>query len=202
MNDKPTWHLRGEYFEACNCKSVCPCIWLNSPTEGECKLLVGWHITDGQMEDVPLADLNVVLACYAPGNMIDGNWQAVLYLDQRVNPEQWIALEKIFGGQAGGHPALLMNFVDKVLGVHLAKIYFEVDGRFRRLGVEGVAFAEIEGIEGIRGGVPAIDNPPLCVVPTHPSSVARSRRIDYHDQHFQWEFSNRNGFYSPFTYGP
>ncbi len=202
MSTQPDWYLAGEYFETCNCHTVCPCIWLEPPSEGNCKLLVGWHIAKGYLEKTSLADLNVALACYAPGNMIDGNWEAVLYLDQRVTPEQWLALEKIFSGQVGGHLALLMGFVDKVLGIHLAKIDYELEERSRRLNVEGVACAEVRGIEGIRGGVSIVDNPPLCVVPSHPSSVARSQKLSYHDRHFQWEFSDRNGFYSPFVYHP
>ncbi len=202
MNGQTDWHLAGEYFETCNCSTVCPCIWLKPPSEGECKLLVGWHITQGYKEGISLSGLNVALACYAPGNMIDGNWLAVLYLDQRVNPDQWIALEQIFSGQAGGHPALLMGFVSKVLGVHLARIDYQLGERTRRLSIEKVATAEVEGIEGIRGGVSTIDNPPLCVVPSHPSAVARSQRLIYRDQYFQWEFSDRNSFYSPFVYHP
>jgi hypothetical protein len=33
--------------------------------------------------------------------------------------------------------------------------------------------------------------------------VARSSRLDYRDHGMNWELSNRNGFFSPFTYqGP
>ncbi len=196
------WQLEGEYFETCNCATACPCIWLNPPTEGECKLLVGWHIGRGHFGSTRLDDLNVALACYAPGRMGDGNWQAMLYLDQRVNEDQWVALEQIFTGKVGGQPALLMGLVSQIFGSYLARIDFRAEGKRRRMVIEGVAEAEIEGIDGIRGGVPTIDNPPLCVVSSHPAAVAKSRRYSYRDQGFQWEFTNRNGFYSPFVYKP
>lgn len=197
---QPDWRLEGEYFEACNCISVCPCIWLNPPSEGECKLLVGWHIDRGHLGATCLDGLNVALACYAPGNMRDGNWQVALYLDRRVNEAQRVALEQIFSGRVGGQPALLMSFVTKVLGSYLAKIDFMADGKRRRMVIEGVAEAEIEGIEGIRGGASTIDNPPLCVVTSHPAAVAKSKRYTYRDPNFHWEFTDRNGFYSPFIY--
>lgn len=196
------WYLEGDYFEACNCQSVCPCIWKQPPSEGDCKLLVAWHIQRGQLDGVSLANLNVVLACHAPGLMIEGGWQAVLYLDERVDRAQRNALEQIFSGRKGGHPALLAGFMASLEGVHLARTIYESKERVRRLVVEGVAQAEIEGVEGIRGGVSTIDNPPLCVVPSHPSAVSRSRYLSFQDAHFQWEFSNRNGFYSPFVYRP
>jgi len=202
MAKQSDWYLEGEYFESCNCRSVCPCIWRDPPSEGDCKLLVGWHINRGHLDRVSLGNLNVALACYAPGPMIEGNWQAVLYLDERVDQVQRRALERIFSGLEGGHPALLMGFVSKVLGVDLARIVYESKDRIRRLVLDGIAQVEIEGIEGIRGGVSTIDNPPLCVVPSHSSAVARSRYFSYQDSYFHWEFSDRNGFYSPFVYQP
>jgi len=27
-----------------NCEAACPCVFLSPPTEGECKVLIGWHI--------------------------------------------------------------------------------------------------------------------------------------------------------------
>ncbi len=202
MNTHTDWYLEGDYLESCNCTTVCPCIWLNPPSEGECKLLVGWQIRKGHYGTTDLADRNVALACYADGPMHRGGWQVVLYLDQRVDPDQWLALERIFGGQEGGQPALLMGLVDQILGVHLADIRIDGEGRRRRLTVEGVAETEVEAIEGIRGGTATIDNPPLCVVPSHPAVVARSRHYRYDDAHFQWRFAGRNAFYSPFVYRP
>jgi hypothetical protein len=48
------WKVSGTYFEGCNCTISCPCIFLNAPTEGECTLLVGWHIEQGSFGNVAL----------------------------------------------------------------------------------------------------------------------------------------------------
>jgi len=50
--------------------------------------------------------------------MTEGNWQAVLYLDHRADRGQQQALEDIFCGREGGHPALLMGFVSRVLAMN------------------------------------------------------------------------------------
>jgi len=42
------WILKGSYFESCNCETACPCVWFKEPTEGDCKLLIAWHIDTGQ----------------------------------------------------------------------------------------------------------------------------------------------------------
>jgi hypothetical protein len=38
------WKIEGDYFDGCNCKNICPCIFALEPTEGDCKGLAAWHI--------------------------------------------------------------------------------------------------------------------------------------------------------------
>lgn len=198
----PDWRLQGRYFETCNCAVACPCIWLQPPSEGECKLLVAWHIDDGHLEDISLDGLNVALACYAPDNMIKGGWSAALYIDERADDTQTEALIRIFTGQVGGHLSVLLGFVGKVWGIQRVAINYLEEGDTRRLSIPDIAEAEIQSIQGIRGGDASIENPPLCVVASHPATVAKSNRYRYQDLGQDWEFSERNGYHSAFDYQP
>jgi hypothetical protein len=198
----PDWRLQGRYFETCNCAVACPCIWQQPPSEGECKLLVAWHIDDGHLENISLNGLNIALACHAPGTMIKGDWGAALYIDERADESQTEALINIFSGQVGGHPSVLLGFVGKVWGVQRVAINYQEEGDIRRLSIPDVAEAEIQSIRGLRGGEATIDNPPLCVVTSHPATVAKSKRFRYNDLGQDWEFSERNGFHSAFIYQP
>ncbi|WP_419631194.1 DUF1326 domain-containing protein [Thiolapillus sp.] len=133
MKDTNDWRLEGSYFEACNCETACPCVWFNAPSEGDCKLLVAWHIDKGHFQQLQLDDLNIALACYSPGHMREGNWQAALYVDARSNAAQFDAITQIFSGQSGGHLAVLMSFVGEVLGIKKVPIdYQEHDDNRRR----------------------------------------------------------------------
>lgn len=200
--EHPDWRLEGRYFETCNCAVACPCIWLQPPSEGECKLLAAWHIDSGYKDGISLNGLNVALACYAPGNMIDGDWQAALYIDARADAEQTAALTGIFSGQAGGHLSVLMGFVGEVWGVKQVAMDYREQSDTRSLSIPGIAEAEIQSIQGIKGGEALIGNPPLCVVASHPSVVAKSKHYRYQDYQQAWEFSERNGYYSAFIYHP
>ena len=51
MSDTKNWILQGSYFETCNCEIACPCVWLQPPTTGDCKLLVAWHIDQGHLDN-------------------------------------------------------------------------------------------------------------------------------------------------------
>ena len=197
------WNLSGSYFEACNCQVGCPCIFLSDPTEEVCTLLAAWHIEKGQFGDLELDGLNAVLAVHSPGNMSKVKWRAALYLDAKASSPQKDALTKIFGGQAGGVPGALGSMIGEVLGVKSVPIEFTVDGKKRSLRIPEVAEAEIEAIQGHEGTDAKISSAPLIAVPGESVVVAKSKRLNFRDYGLAWAVSDKNGFYSPFTYkGP
>ena len=197
------WNIKGEYLESCTCRGACPCVYLGSPTEGHCTAIVGWHIDQGRYGDVALDGLNVAVALHSPGDMAEGNWKVVMYLDQAADPGQHDALGTIFGGQAGGHPALLASFIGEVLGVEQVPIRFETSPGRRRFQLGDSAEADIQAIEGQGGEPVTIRNHPLAVAPGETLTVARSRTLR-HDAHgLQLALTGRTAFFSPFAYvGP
>jgi hypothetical protein len=173
---------------------------MSSPTDGECTVLVAWHVENGSFGDTNLDGLNVVLAAHAPGHMLEVKWIAGLYLDERADPGQRDALTKIFGGQAGGHPAVLCSFVGQVLGVKAVPIEYRAEGKRRSISIPSLAAAEIEALKGQGDAEVTIANQPVAVAPGFPAVVAKSKHASYRDYTFHWEISGKNGFYSPFVY--
>ena len=197
------WNLSGSYFEACNCEVACPCVFLSAPSSGECNLLLAWHIEKGHLGDLPLDGLNVALAVHSPGPMTRVKWDVALYLDERASPAQRDALDAIFGGQAGGEPAALAPLIGKVLGVKSVRIEFRAVGKRRSLRIPKVAEMRIEAIKGQGGADVTLENVPLIAVPNQTVVVAKSEKLSLHDFGFEWEFTEKNGFYSPFSFkGP
>jgi hypothetical protein len=197
------WKLDGTYFETCNCDVACPCVFASPPTEGDCTVIVAWHIDRGSYGDVSLGGLNVAMAAYIPGHMLETPWQVALYLDENANAEQQEALTMIYGGQAGGIPAALGEFIDEVLGVKSTAIKYQARGRQRSLKINGVADVAIAGIDGQGGADVTISNHPIAVAPGYPTAVAKSKKMSYQDHGFNWELSGKTAYYSPFTYeGP
>jgi len=194
------WKLNGFYFEACNCDLVCPCAFLGSPTQGECTLLIAWHIDRGNFGTTRLDGMNTVLAVHSPGPMLETKWKAALYVDERSTLEQSDALTKIFAGQAGGHLAKLAPYIGEILGVKAAPIEYHARSRRRRMTINGLAEIDIEAIPSQRGTEVTLANMPFCIVPGIPAVVAKSKRLSYRDFGFPWEITEKNGFYSPFTY--
>jgi hypothetical protein len=194
------WNLSGTYFETCNCEAACPCVFTSPPTEGDCTVLVAWHIDKGKFGDVALDGLNVALAVHAPGHMMQTKWKAAAYFDDKASAAQNDALHAIFGGKAGGHPAMLASFIGEIVGAKNVPMKYKANGKQASLTIPGIAEAEIEALEG-QGGKPiTVDNHPLCIAPGTPATVGRSKHFTFSDFGMDWKLSGRNGFLSDFAY--
>ena len=218
--DSPDWRLEGDYFDGCNCKSICPCIFALDPTEGDCKGLAAWHIEKGHFTNwtnsdrnsntsnnsINLASLNVVISVRAPGNMLTGSkWKIALYLDDKANNDQKEALTKIFTGQVGGEFfAEMLSRIGEILGTKSVPIEFNIEGKKRRkIKIPSIAEMEIEGLAGSNPDIePKVVNPAFSNTPGIDPIIARSTRHVYNDHGLEWDNSGKNAFYSRFAYGP
>ena len=194
-----SWNCEGTYFESCNCEAACPCVFLSPPTQGDCTALVGWHIDTGKDGNVVLDGLNMALSVYSPGTMHESKWQAAAYVDARASEAQRNSLLRIFGGQAGGHPAVLASFIGEMMGAESVPITFKVKGQSYSLEIPEIASVEIEAIES-PGGPVQVEGHPLAIAPGYPATVARSKHMRYTDHGKSWSLSGRNGLFSPFSY--
>jgi hypothetical protein len=194
------WNLKGTYVESCNCEVACPCVFMGPPTTGECTVLLAWHIEKGAMDALSLDGLNVALAVHSPGHMAQTKWNAAVYVDDKASSEAEGALVKIFGGQAGGHPAVLASFVGKILGVKKLPIDFQKKDKRISLMMPQVATLEADAIQGAGGADVQLSGHPLCVAPGFPVTVARSAKLAYDDHGMSWNLTQKNAFFSSFEY--
>jgi hypothetical protein len=195
-----SWKLAGTYFEACSCEVACPCVFLSAPSHGDCTLLAAWHIEKGHFDVLKLDGFNAALAVHSPGHMLKTKWEVALYTDKRADPEQTAAMQKIFGGQVGGAPAALAPLIGKVLGARSVEIDYKAEGKKRSLNIPNIAESEIQAIVGQDGADVTVNKVPMIAVPGEVTVVGKSTGVSYNDFGMNWQFSERNGFYSPFNY--
>ena len=99
----PDWRITGDWWDLCNCAIGCPCNFGSNPTYGFCEGVLTWLIREGNYGDLIFAkDLAVVLIIHWEGNVFEKNREFGFLIDDRANPEERVALEKIFTGYAGG----------------------------------------------------------------------------------------------------
>ncbi len=102
-----SWHIRGTYFESCNCEAICPCRRIDGvpggrSTYGECKGILSWVIEDGAAGDVALDGLSVALAVRYHDDEPGSPWSFVVYVPVGADGVQQSALVEIFTGARGG----------------------------------------------------------------------------------------------------
>ncbi len=199
MSEK--WSLAGTFVEACNCDVACSCIYGSAPTTGECKVFIGWHVDKGNYADVALGGLNVALAIHTPGEMDKKNWRVALYYDDKASEAQKNALMQIFTGQAGGWLAGLAENWEEILGAKSVRIYYHAKGKRRSLKIADVVESEIEALSGVDGSdVTLVNGHPAATAPGFAATVAKSKKLSYHDYGWQWEISEKSGYFGPFAY--
>lgn len=195
------WNLKGLCAEVCNCEVACPCIFLSPPSKGECVGVIFWHIEDGHDGAVRLSGLNVALGLHSPGRMADGGWRVALYIDERADEAQQQSLQRIYAGDAGGHPANLKPLIAEVMGVASVPITFEQNGKAYHVEIPSIASAQFATLEGQGGGPVTIQGHPLAVAPGFPVTAARSSHFRYEDHGIHRDVSDRNALVSSFSYG-
>jgi len=198
------WKIEGDYFEACNCESTCPCIFLADPDQGDCQLTIAWHVDKGVHDSTDLDGLNVVGIFYTPGNMVRGpKWRAAIYVDERATDQQLEALDKIFSGKEGGFPAVVAGFVGTAMGIKKTRIEFSVNGKQRSVRIPDILNLDAEALSGgDTSKSPTVTNPALYGSPGFDPVIARSNKYAYHDYGLSWDNSGKNSFYSRFSYTP
>ena len=102
-----TWHVRGSYFESCNCDPICPCRRIDGvaggrSTHGVCMGVLSWLIEEGHAQETDLTGLKVALAIRYDDDEPGSPWSWILYLDEQASEKRRTALEAIFTGRLGG----------------------------------------------------------------------------------------------------
>lgn len=121
------WKLEGTVFDACNCETLCPCVYFQAPHEGDCKVTGVFHVNRGKSGNIKLDDFTMAVVGYATQNPLMVIEKAGWVLDEKLTQQQRDALMPILGGKAGGLFSMLS--VKNPLGIWWAKFEYANDGK-------------------------------------------------------------------------
>ena len=116
------YQLKGRLLEVCTCNTLCPCWVGDDPDGGTCDSAIAYHFDQGSIDGVDVSGLTIALAVHIPGNVLKGNWRAIVFIDEKASKAQEEAILKVYTGQAGGPVAELVKLVGEVVGVRRAPI--------------------------------------------------------------------------------
>jgi len=168
------YSVEGQLLEVCTCNILCPCWVGEDPDEGYCEAIVGWHINSGNIEGVDVSGRTFAMLVHIPGNVLAGNWQARLYLDQDTTDEQQEGILNLWGGKLGGPITDLASLVTDIKSVEKTNIVFDVEGVNGTIQVGDSIGATLEAYKGATGTETTLHDTVFSTVPGKPAYVGKA----------------------------
>jgi hypothetical protein len=177
---------------------LCPCWIGEDPDLGDCRTFLSFHIDSGRIRTMDVSNLSVVIVAYVPGNILAGNWDAVVLIDERATPEQREALLAAFGGQLGGPIADWAGLIGTVKGVEYVPISHRVSGGVGTLEIGEILDAQMEPYRNADGTVTTLRDSVFSTVPGSPAWVSKASRyrLSLPAYGWEWQFEGRNAIQS------
>ena len=197
------WHIRGSYFESCNCDPICPCRRIDGvgggrSTHGICTGVISWLIEEGSVGDTDVTGLAAALALRYSDDEPGSPWSWILYVDERATDEQFAALEGIFTGRLGGGAEAHFPWVWKASELlAVRRVAIDVDHTPRRQWLRVRDHVTVR-IRDRYAGEATVS----CVIPGHDRDgeelVTDELRVD--DDGLSFELRGVCGYASTFSY--
>ncbi len=174
------YQIEGRLLEVCDCKVLCPCWIGEDPDGGTCDAVNAWRIDKGTIEGVDVSGRTLVLLPSIPGNILQGNWKVVVFVDDEATPEQQEALLNVFTGKLGGPVADFASLVGEVVSVERAPITFTVEegkGSLRiGSGPTPVAEADMASYMGATEKPTTLQETVFSTIPGSPAYVSKATK--------------------------
>lgn len=168
------YNLDGALLEVCTCNILCPCWVGEDPDNGDCQSIMAWHFDKGTIDGVDVAGLTFAGVMDIPGNVLAGNWRAMVYIDDKSSPEQEEALLNLYTGKLGGPVADLVKLIGEVVGVERVPIKFELEVVSGSVKIGNAAEAELVAYKGATGKESALYDTVFTTVPGAPAYVGKA----------------------------
>ena len=189
-----TYTLSGQILEACSCNAPCPCWIGDDPDGGYCDSFVAYQIEQGEIQGIDVSGLTLVKIVYIPGNVFEGNWRAVVYVDGKGSLEQQQALIKVFNGELGGAIADVAKLIGEVLDVRIAPIEYNIQEGRGTIKIGDVLVSEMEPYRGPEGRPTKMVDSIFSTIPGSPAYIAKAavHRVNIPEFNLTWEYNGRN----------
>jgi hypothetical protein len=169
-----SYHLEGRLLEVCDCRVLCPCWIGEDPDFGTCHSIVCWKFDKGTIQGVDVTGRAIAVLVDIPGNILEGNWRAAVYLDDQVSPQQEEAILGVYTGKLGGPVADLAKLIGEVVSVEKVPIHFDVQEGRGTLKVGAMGYAELEPYKSASGATTTLADTVFSTVPGAPVFVGKA----------------------------
>jgi len=196
------YQLEGSLLEVCTCNILCPCWVGEDPDGGICEGVLAWHVDKGSINGTDVAGRTLALLAHIPGNILEGNWRVVAYIDDGATDEQQQALLDVWTGKLGGPIADLAQLVGEVIAVEKVPIMFHVEGANGTLKIGDAVQAKLRPFQGATGESTALHDSVFTTIPGSPAFVgkAESYKVDAKQHGFEIDLHDHSAVQGSFRF--
>lgn len=196
------YQLEGRLLEVCTCNILCPCWVGEDPDGGTCDGLFAWHFDKGSVNGTDVTGRTFGWIGHIPGNILDGNWRIVVFIDEEATDEQQQALLDVWTGKLGGPIADLAQLVGEVVAVERVPIVFTVEGVKGTVRFGDGASAKLEPYKGATGESTTLNDTIFTTIPGSPAYVGKAEhyRVDLPQYGFQIDLQDHNAVQGTFRF--
>jgi len=196
------YQLEGSLLEVCTCNILCPCWVGEDPDGGTCDGMFAWHIDKGSVNGTDVSGRTFGFVAHIPGNVLNGNWHVVVFLDDQATDEQQQALLDVWTGKLGGPVADLAQLVGEIKGTERVRITFEVEGMKGTMKYGDLASATLEPFKGATGESTALHDTIFTTIPGSAAYVGKAEhyKVDLPQHGFQIDLHAHNAVQGSFRF--
>lgn len=172
------YQLIGRILEVCDCNVLCPCWIGEAPDNGTCDAVLAYRVDKGTIEGTDVSGLTIASVAFIPGNVLEGNFKVVLFVDENASEAQEKALLRAWQGELGGPLADLAGLVSELVAVERAPIIFTVEEGKGTLkigsGMTPVVEATMASYVGATGEPTTLVDSVFSTIPGSPAYVSKA----------------------------
>src|SRR6187401_1608149 len=196
------YQVQGRLLEVCTCKTLCPCWVGEDPDGGTCDGCLAWRIDSGAINGVDVSGRTIIALAHIPGNILQGNWKVVMFVDDGSTPQQQEAMINVWSGKLGGPIADMAKLIGEVLAVERVPVKFDVEGVKGTLRVGGAIEADLQPFTGPNGQPTTLHDSIFSTIPGSPAFVGKASKyaVKMPEHGFRIDLSGHNAAQGSFKF--
>jgi hypothetical protein len=169
--------LTGQFFELCDCYTICPCWVGQAPNDDRCTGAFGWSVITGEINGLDVSGRRVVSVSFHTGHRNEGGQEVYVFVDDGADDDQYRLLVGTFTGRHGGPLGELGRLMGVLRHHERAPIELTAVGDDLSVTVGRTISGSARVLHGGDGQVTELAHGYLSEVLGTPAEVARSSRF-------------------------
>ena len=194
------YEVEGKLLEVCTCNILCPCWVGEDPDGGTCDGLLVWMVEKGLIDGVDVSGHALAILGHIPGNILKGNWNVRIYLDDKATSAQKDAMLNVWSGKLGGPIADMAALIGTIDSVEQVPISYSINGADGEIHIGSSISASLQAYRGATGQPTAMYDTIFTTIPGSAAYVGKANSYKAQAPGFNIDLKDHNAVSGSFRF--